>query len=130
MKTSRLILKCLASGMLVTAFIFISALSLLMFPFYLALIVKGKAKASTIVQIIPLGIIGALLWKIWKPEGMSETERAYYDGISEGQIKASRAVGRLEGARMIAVPEDLSLKPVYSTRAIPKRSSQGTHIPY
>lgn len=130
MKTSRLILKCLASGMLVTAFIFISALSLLMFPFYLALIVKGKAKASTIVQIIPLGIIGALLWKIWKPEGMSETERAYYDGISEGQIKASRVVGRLEGARMIAVPEDLSLKPVYSTRAISKRSSQGTHIPY
>lgn len=118
----KILFKGMLTAMLVVTFFALSALALVMSPFYLALIYRGKAKASTIVQIIPLGIIVALVWKIWKTEGMSETERAYYDGIIEGQIKASRLVGRMEGARMIAVPEDLSIKPVYSVRQIAREN--------
>jgi hypothetical protein len=125
-----LILKCFATALLIIAFVILAGLLLVMAPFYILLIVKGKAKASVITQIIPLGIVATFIWKLWKPEGLSDTERAYYDGITEGQIKASRIAGRIEGARMISVPEDLSLKPVYSLRAIPRKSSQGTDIPY
>lgn len=127
-----LILKSVATAMLITAFVILAGLMLVLAPFYLLLIVKGKAKTSTLVQIIPLGIIATFIWKLWKPEGLSDTERAYYDGITEGQIKASRIAGRIEGASMISVPEDLSIKPVYSVkgRLLLKESSQGTEIPY
>lgn len=138
MKTSVIAFKVIASAVLVIAFVILAAFALVLAPFYFALIVKGKAKFAAVTQIIPFGIIVTLLWKIWSPEGMSDTEQAYHQGVTEGQIKASRIVGRIEGARMIAVPEDLSLKPVYSGRDMAKNSSklllkensQGTEIPY
>lgn len=131
MKVFGLILKSVATAMLITAFVILAGLMLILAPFYLLLIVKGKAKASTLVQIIPLGIIATFIWKLWQPEreGLSDTERAYYDGITEGQVKASRIAGRIEGAQMISAPEDLSIKPIYSLRAIPKRN-RNDDIPY
>jgi hypothetical protein len=126
MNAFHLIFRIIATAMLIVAFTVIAVFALVMFPFYLLLIAKGKAKAVTISQIIPLGIIAALVWKLWRPEGMSYTERAYYDGVMEGQVKASRVAGRIDGARMIAQVEDLSLKPVYSVRHIRKENG----IPY
>lgn len=126
MNAFRLIFRIIATAMLTVAFTVITVFALVMFPFYLLLIAKGKAKAATFSQIIPLGIIAAFVWKLWKPEGMSDTERAYYDGIIEGQVKASRIAGMVEGSKMIAQSEDLSLKPVYSVRHIRKENG----IPY
>jgi len=126
MNAFHLIFRIIATAMLIVAFTVIAVFALVMFPFYLLLIAKGKAKAATISQIIPLGIIAAFVWKLWKPEGMSDTELAYYDGVVEGQVKASRIAGRIDGTRMIAQYEDLSLKPVYSVRHIRKENG----IPY
>lgn len=126
-----LILKIGATILLVAAFVIVSIFVVLMAPIYIALAMKGHTKASTLVQIIPLGIVATFIWKIWKSEGMSDTERAYYDGIVAGQVKASKQQGMIVGARMIAYPEDLSLRPVYANR--PKRNSQlsaSDPIPY
>lgn len=124
-------LKIGATVLLVIAFVIVSVFVVLMAPIYLALAMKGHAKVSTLVEIIPLGIIGTFIWKIWKSEGMSDTERAYYDGIALGQIKASKQQGMIVGAGMIARTEDLSLRPIYNNR--PKKNSQLTAsdpIPY
>lgn len=131
MTRSVLILKIGATALLVAAFVIISIFVILMAPIYLVLAVRGKAKASTLVELIPLGIIVVAVHKIWQDEGMSDTERAYYDGIAAGQVRASKKQGMIVGASMIARTEDLSLRPVYNNR--PKRNSQlsaSDPIPY
>lgn len=130
MRIFGLIVKSVATLLLVSALVMLSLLMLALLPIYLALIVKGKAKAATILQVIPLGIIAGFLWKLWKPEGISATERAYREGIDKGQLKAARAAGMIEGMQMIAQPEDLSLKPVYSLRDFKTRAQDSEVIPY
>lgn len=108
--------KVIATLILFAAFVFLAALIVTMAPFYIALSMKGHAKLSSLIEIIPLGIITGLMWRLWKSEGLTAEEKAYYDGIGQGLVKGARKAGQRRGMSMVAYEEDLSLKPVYETR--------------
>lgn len=108
--------KVSATIVLFVSFVFLAALIIMMAPLYLALSMKSHAKVSSLIEIVPLGIIMGLMWRLWKPEGLTAEEKAYYDGIDEGLVKGAMKAGVRRGMSMVAYEEDLSLKPVYETR--------------
>lgn len=116
MTRKQIILKVIATAVLFATFVFISVLAIMLAPLYIALSMKGHAKVSTLIEIVPLGLIVGMMWRLWKPEGLTPEEKAYYDGIGEGVVKGSRKAGVRKGMSMVAYEEDLSLQPVYETR--------------
>lgn len=116
MSNKTIVLKVIATAVLFATFVFIAIIAIAMAPLYIALSMKGHAKVSSLIEVVPLGIIAGLMWRLWKPEGLTPEEKAYYDGIGEGVVKGSRKAGVRRGMSMVAYEEDLSLKPVYETR--------------
>lgn len=121
MSKRMIVLKVFATAILFCAFVFFAVLVITMAPLYIALSMKGNAKVSSLIEIIPLGLITGMMFRLWKHDGLTAEEKAYYDGIGEGVVKGARKAGVRRGMSMVAYEEDLSLKPVYETRGRGKR---------
>lgn len=126
-----LILKIIATLVLFASFVFLAALIILMAPLMIAFAMKGHGKLSSLIEVIPLGIIVGMLVKLWKPPEMSEEEKAYFKGIGEGLVKGARKEGQKVGRSMVVTEEYLGLTPVYETRGRgKKRNNEDDTIPF
>lgn len=115
MKHKALIFRIVATVFLGIAFAAISLLIVAMTPIYLALSMKGHTKFASLVPMIPLGIIGTAIYGLWRDsDDMTEEEEAYYEGLRKGKIKAYTEQGMIDGQKMLAKPEDLTIKPIYA----------------
>lgn len=121
MSKKTLVIKCIATAVLFATFVFLAILVVAMAPLYIALSMKGHAKVSSLIEIVPLGLLAGMMWRLWKPEGLTPEEKAYYDGIGEGVVKGARKAGVRRGMSMVAYEENLSPQPVYETRGRGKK---------
>lgn len=130
MTTRTAIVKGIVTAMLCAAFAFLSLVLIVLLPLHLAAAKGNVSKLATLTRVIPLGIIAAMIVKIWQPvDGRHPTEIAYYEGVAEGEAKAARLEGVKAGARSIAKAEPIDTRPipVYATT---KKGLKDQGIPY
>lgn len=96
----RLTGKLVASVILLVALFFTVALLFAFLPLYLALSMKGRGSPA-LLELVPLGILGGLLWRLWEPEQRAKQEelsRAFRDGYyrreSDDYVKSPRATAK------------------------------------
>jgi hypothetical protein len=91
------------------------------FPMILFVMYHGKKKNisgfSLAMAMSPVGIVGALIWRLWSPDkNMTRSEKEYFRGIMDGHAEASYAEGKRQGYMNVSREEELSPIGVYDTR--------------
>lgn len=115
--------KIIATVALIAAILLSVAIAVAFTPFYLLLIVRGKGTTTLLLQIIPIALLGSLIWRLWSPDwNLTRNEKAFFKGVQDGQEKGAYREGERTGLATIAYPEDLSLKPIYETRGRGKKN--------
>lgn len=83
--------RVIASVVLLGALLISIGLVFAFVPLYLAFAYKGRGKASSLLELVPIGILGGLLWRLWKPTEEAkyeELQQAYSDGREKGYKEA------------------------------------------
>jgi len=91
--------KLLASVILVCALLFCVAMSLVLVPIILASR-NASLKRSVLLELVPMGLIAGLLWRLWEPPRIRHAIHPGFDGIG----RRRRGITKAEAEELDDIP--------------------------